>query len=121
MSDQDLIQQLSRIVEEQKIEISTLKESLQNVYTHSRIDEADLNQEASKAGAFYGANKCQGAPLDVMQQAINYAAHGFSMGVRWMELNFHMRRKEDGREQDHCTGSGESTNGNAAVGEENSG
>lgn len=60
-----------------------------------RMLEADLNGEAIRAAGFY-IKKAGAVPLKEKQDMLNYVAHGFYMGVRWMEdQNGASRRTEE--------------------------
>lgn len=54
--------------------------------TLTRIPEADLTREAANAGTAYIEAKYP-LPHDITERAIavNSCAHGFYMGVRWLE------------------------------------
>jgi hypothetical protein len=57
-----------------------------------RMEEADLNRESANAATYYVRKACKGMPLVEEQNALNFVAHGFSMGVRWKEEQIGVNR-----------------------------
>lgn len=50
-----------------------------------RMTDADLNRESINAANHYIKKRASGAPLTEKTAMLNYTAHGFGMGIRWME------------------------------------
>lgn len=62
-------------------------ESLSEV-KQSRMSEQDLNERCCHAAtAYINSPTISGCPLDEKHLMMNACAHGFYMGVRWMEQN----------------------------------
>lgn len=61
-----------------------------------KIEEGDLNAEAINAGSHYMKKKYDGAPMEAKQTALNACAHGFYMGVRWLEQKLSTEEKTNG-------------------------
>jgi hypothetical protein len=56
------------------------------------MEDVDLNKESIDAGAYYIAQKFDGAPLEQQTLALNSCSHGFFMGYRAAEKKYGIRK-----------------------------